>query len=125
MTRTQTTSPQADTDSDRWKYGLIAVALGVSALVLAALLLVWRHPSDAASVLGVVSSPIAAIIGAYFGVQVSGSAAKDAQDRARAAQDDKTKALADRATVLGALDPQTAKELLPLLHFQPPTSNPK
>ena len=43
MTSTETTSPQADTDSDRWKYGLIAVALGVSALVLAALILLWLH----------------------------------------------------------------------------------
>ena len=73
-----------------------------------------------------VSSPIAAIVAAYFGIQVTASTAKDAQDQARtaraqtqAAQDAKDKALADRATVLGALDPQVAEKIAPRLNFKP------
>lgn len=85
------------------------MALGLGAILASALIVLWRDPTGAASILGIVISPIAAVIGAYFGVQVSGSAAKDAQDRAVAAQKDSAKAVADRATVLGALDPQTAK----------------
>ncbi len=119
MTANPPVAAQVDTDKDRWKYGLFAVALAVGGLVLAALVLVWLNPSAAASVLGVVSSPIAAIIGAYFGVQISGSAARDAQSRAVIAEDDKSKALADRATLLAALDPPTAQEMLPTLKYQP------
>jgi hypothetical protein len=117
----QATSPQDKADDSRWRYGLIAVAVGVAALVLAALIIVWVNPSNAASVLGVIASPVAAIIGAYFGVQVSGSAAKDAQVRAAAAEEDKTKAMADRASIMSALDPQKAQELMRHIHFQPPT----
>ena len=83
------------------------------------LIVLWRDPTGAASVLGIVVSPIAAVIGAYLGVQSRSSAAKDAQGRAATARNAKAYVLADRSTVLGALDPQTAKELSPRLHFQP------
>jgi hypothetical protein len=119
MTADSTNQPADDSDNSRWRYGLVAVALGVGALSIVAPIIVWLNPTGAASVVGVVASPIAAIIGAYFGVQVSGSAAKDAQDRAATAERDRANALADRATVLGALDPQTARELMPRLHFKP------
>ena len=117
-TNPATPSPH-DSDSVRLKYGIIAVALGLGAILAAVLIVLWRDPTGAASILGIVISPIAAVIGAYLGVQISSSAAKDAQDRAATAENDKANALADRATVLGALDPQTAKELSPRLHFQP------
>jgi hypothetical protein len=120
MTQTgPASSPPDDTDTLRWKYGTIVVALGLAAILGAVLIVLWRDPSGAGSIVGVVSGPIAAIIGAYFGVQVSSSAAKDAQKRAAKAEDDKANALADRATALGALDPQKVEELRPRLHFQP------
>jgi hypothetical protein len=79
----------------------------------------WKwHDSTGIKALGIIASPIAAMVGAYFGVQVSASAAKDAQQQAVKAQDDKTKAMTDRATAMGALDPKTATELRSLLHFQ-------
>jgi hypothetical protein len=117
-TNPATPSPD-DSDSVPWKYGIRAVALGLGTILAAALIVLWRDPNGAASTLGIVISPITAVIGAYLGVHVSSTAAKDALDRAATAERDKTKALADRATVLGALDPQAANELSPRLHFQP------
>jgi hypothetical protein len=93
------------------------VALGLGAILAAMAIILWRDPNGASSTLGIVTSPLAAIVGAYFGVQVSSSAAKDAQDRADRAERDKAKALTDRATALGALDPETVKGLT--LTFQP------
>lgn len=119
MSTSPTAPSGSDSDRVRLKYGVLAVALGLGAILAAVVIVLWRDPTGAASILGIVISPIAAVIGAYFGVQVSGSAAKDAQARAATAQNNQAMALADRATVLGALDPQTAKEMLPRLHFQP------
>jgi hypothetical protein len=120
MTRSGPSSgPAGDNDAYRWKYGITVVALGVGAILVAVLIVLLLDHDGASSILGIATSPIAAIIGAYFGVQVSSSAAKDAQDRATEAENDKAKALVDRATALGALDPQTVKDLSPRLHFQP------
>jgi hypothetical protein len=119
-------STSSISDDSRWRYGLIALALALTALVGALLIILWRNPESPTVILGVVSSPMAAIVAAYFGIQVTASTAKDAQDQARtaraqaqAAQDAKDKALADRATVLGALDPQVAEKITPQLKFKP------
>ena len=109
--------PAVDTDVWAWRYGVIVVALGMGAILAAVLIVLWRDPAGAGSVLGVVISPIAAIIGAYFGIQASHSAAKDAQNRATTAEADKTMAFEDRATALAAMDPQAVQELAPRLHF--------
>ena len=121
MVQKGATSRRTDDDNDslRWKYGVIVVALGLGAILVAVLIVLWRDPTGAAAILGITISPIAAIIGAYFGIQVSSSAAKDAQNRAADAEDVKDKAMADRAMALGAMDPQTVKELAPRLNFQP------
>jgi hypothetical protein len=120
MTRNgPTSSPLGDSDNLRWRYGIVVVALGLGTILVAVLIVLWLDPSGAGSVLGIVISPIAAIIGAYFGIQVSSSAAKDAQDRADMAENDKANAMADRATLLGAMEPQAVKDISPRLHFQP------
>jgi hypothetical protein len=111
-------NPPTDTDTARWKYGIIVVALGLGAILAAVLIVLWRNPTGAGSVLGIVISPMAAIIGAYFGIQVSSSAAKDAQDRATTAEGVKTQALEDRAMALAVMDPQTVKEISPRLHLR-------
>jgi hypothetical protein len=118
--------PSTNSDDSRWKYGLFALALGLSALLVALLIILCWKPENATTLLGLVSSPIAAIVGAYFGIQVTASTAKDAQDQANTAraqakdaQDAKDKALADRATVLGALPPDVAATIAPQLSFNP------
>ena len=85
--------------------------MGTGAVILAFLIvaLFWRGP-DGASALGIVASPIAAMVGAYFGIQVSASSAKTAQDDARAARRqagqavvDKLHAIADAKLAFGTL----------------------
>lgn len=107
-----------DDERLRLKYGILAVSLGLGAILVAVLIVLLCDPNGG-PYLGTVISPIAAVTGAYFGIQVSSSAAKDAQVRAANAEAAKENAMSDRATALGALDPQTAKELSPRLHFQP------
>ncbi|MCD2191903.1 hypothetical protein LQ327_00675 [Actinomycetospora endophytica] len=87
-----------DHESDsRYKWSLIALGIGLAAVILAFLVvaLFWRGP-DGASALGIVASPIAAMVGAYFGIQVSASSAKTAQDEAKAARGQVLQAMADR-----------------------------
>jgi len=70
-----------DSSKDRWIYGLIAVSIGIAA-ILAALGIVltkFSTATDVGAVLGIVTGPIGAIVGAYFGVQV-GSAGKEKAD---------------------------------------------
>jgi len=119
--------PDAESDGSRWQFGLIAVAIGVVAILAAFALVMWNWRDDRGLVaLGVIASPIAAMVGAYFGVQVSASAAKDAQNRAAAsekgaqaratvAEADKTSALTDVATLMGRLSPTEAETIRPQL----------
>jgi hypothetical protein len=118
MTQSNTTgSASTNTETVRFKYRIAVVALGLGAIIAATAIILWSNPNGASTTLGIVTSPIAAITGAYFGVQVSSSAAKDAQDRADKAERDKAQSLTDRATALGALDPETVKGLT--LTYQP------
>ena len=97
-TGTQRWSEDADPNPDsRYRWALIALGIGVGAVILAFLIVAvfWRGP-DGASALGIVASPIAAMVGAYFGIQVSASSAKTAQDDARAARRQVVQAVADR-----------------------------
>ncbi|NMO91544.1 hypothetical protein [Actinomycetospora sp. TBRC 11914] len=97
-TGTQRQGGDDDHESDsRYRWSLVALGSGLGAVILAFLIvaLFWRGP-DGASALGIVASPIAAMVGAYFGIQVSASSAKTAQDEARAARGQLVQALADR-----------------------------
>jgi hypothetical protein len=91
----------------RWMYGLIAVGIGVLGIVGSLLIVIdqYETAADAASLLGIVVSPIAAITAAYFGVQ-AGSAGKEAADKR-----------ADKATdaaigLAAESDPAGAREVL-------------
>jgi hypothetical protein len=96
-----------ETPSDRWLFGLIAIGLGLGAIVLALLIVVWQFETaaDVGSVLGVVVAPVATIVAAYFGVQ-AGSAGKEAADKN--AKDANEKAIA----LASAADPTIAQEVL-------------
>ena len=73
----------------RWEIGLGAVLVGVVGLVIAFLVVAlnWRNESGVAA-LGVVASPIAAIVSAYFGIQVGQRAAYDARRYERRERDE-------------------------------------
>jgi hypothetical protein len=113
------TPPDADA---RYRWGIVVIGIGVGALVLAFLIvaLFWQGP-DGASALGIVASPIAAMVGAYFGIQASASSARSAQDEAKSARDQaahataaKSDAVADAKVVLSELaknDPAAADDL--------------
>jgi hypothetical protein len=71
----------SDNSASRWLYGLIAVIAGLLTILAAFAIALWqlKTPADVSVVLGIVVSPVSAIVGAYFGVQV-GNAGKEAAD---------------------------------------------
>ncbi len=87
--------PDGQKPKDRWAYGLIAVGLGLLAIVLAFFIVASRFnaAADVGSVLGIVVSPIATIVAAYFGVQ-AGSAGKETAEQNAKEANDKAIALA-------------------------------
>lgn len=103
MADTQLKAP-AKQDTARWAYGLWAVLAGLVGIILAFLIAVrkFETAADMGAVLGVVISPMATIVAAYFGVQ-AGSAGK-------AAADENAKRANDLAVNMAALvqDPEQA-----------------
>jgi hypothetical protein len=93
---------------------LIAVAMGLSALLICFIVavLTYSKSADATAVVGSVAGTIGAIVGAYFGIQVGSSGAAAAQASATQAQ----KALStekDKVQVLTtALGPEQGLDLL-------------
>ncbi len=89
----------------RWTFGLAAVGIGVVALLVSLVAVaIAGSRIDGVAVLGVVASPIASIIGAYFGIQISGNAAAASHAQAVTAQQGKDDASADVAVLLAHLD---------------------
>lgn len=111
-----TSEPGSGNNCRRWQFGLIAVALGVLAILAAFRLVMWNWRDGRGLVaLGVIASPIAAMVGAYFGVQVTVAAAQDAQKRAATSESEKTGALVDVATPMGTLQAADAQAIGPQL----------
>jgi hypothetical protein len=78
----------AEADAKRWTYGLVAVAIGLG-VILIALWIVTRRFSvaaDVGTIMGVVVSPVATIVAAYFGVAAGSSGKAQADDKAHKAQ---------------------------------------
>jgi Na+-transporting methylmalonyl-CoA/oxaloacetate decarboxylase gamma subunit len=96
-----------DKTSARWIYGLVAVGLGLVAIVASLLIVAiqFDKAADVGAVLGVVVAPIGTIVGAYFGVQ-AGSAGKETADKNAKEANDKAVALA------AAAEPGAAQEAL-------------
>lgn len=92
---------------DRWFYGLIAVGLGIVAILIALLIVVsaFDTAADVGAVLGAVAAPIGTLVAAYFGVQV-GSAGKEESDEAARRANEETLALALTS------DPQLSQRFL-------------
>ena len=111
----------------RWKWGVIAVAVGAAALVGAFILvaLKWRQDQGVAA-LGVVASPVVSIVAAYFGIQSSAEASTAAQQTVHAAQQsvqtaqahaiaaerEKTKLVADLAHAVSGLSPAVGQQVM-------------
>lgn len=94
---------------DRFKaqLGAAIVVVGVVAILAALVVVVGRFTDakDAAAVLAPITTAIAGLVGAFFGVNL-GQQGKDAADQARAkAEDDKNKAQ-ERAERYAAMLPQ-------------------
>jgi hypothetical protein len=94
------------------EYGLIAVVAGLvmlASLDIAALALLSHNVNGAVAVIGAISSPVVAIVSAYFGIKVgakSGSASADAANKAR------TKAETESKSLLGHMAPEEAKPVM-------------
>jgi hypothetical protein len=70
----------------RWSYGLLAVLIGVAALLIAfiAVLVVTEgFSSETIAALGVIASPIVAIVSAYFGIKATQGAAEATVEASR------------------------------------------
>lgn len=85
----QPTNPGAPGKANPWQAnaGVLAVLIGVAGLVGVFAMVVftsWKG-SDGLAALGVISSPIAAIVGAFFGIHLSGKAAEVSQQNAATA----------------------------------------
>ena len=100
----------ATKDANRWFYGLVAVGLGLITILIALGIVVkqFKDPADVGAVLGLIVSPVATIVAAYFGVQ-AGSAGKEAADKNAKEANDKAIALASVA------DPGAAQAALQAL----------
>ncbi len=97
------------TTEDRWKFGLVALVVGVVSLLTAVLVVgrLWPDEASRAGVLASIVGAISAIVGAYFGIQIGGAEAKSAKqqaaaanDRAEQAESQKTQALQANAALL-------------------------
>lgn len=74
--------------ADRWKYGLVAIGMGLLVLLLCFGIAVWKYKTaaDAGAVLAAVTGTVGAIVGAYFGVQAGSAGKEQAEDNALSAQ---------------------------------------
>ena len=97
------------TTEDRWKFGLVALVVGVVSLLTAVLVVgrLWPDEASRAGVLASIVGAISAIVGAYFGIQIGGAEARSAKqqaaaanDRAEQAESQKTQALQANAALL-------------------------
>lgn len=83
----------------RARYGIIVVLIGVAGLVggLVAVLY-WSADTTGGTLLGIITSPIAAIVASYFGISAARQASEEAgaaKERAGLTQLDKAQSLGD------------------------------
>ena len=97
----------AEADAKRWTYGLIAVAIGLGVILIALLIVTQKFSTapDVGTIMGVVVSPVATIVAAYFGIAAGSSGKAMADDKAHKAQVAAIKMAA-------ASDPATATEVV-------------
>jgi hypothetical protein len=105
-----TAAPPQDLETDsmriRYAFWLAVIGLGLAALLVMFLVLAgWKTASDVAAVVGLFTSVLGTLVGAFFGVQI-GSAGKEKERRAAEAAE----RLAQRA--LAALPPEQAQAVL-------------
>lgn len=97
------------TEPDHGLYAVLACLLVLAVLDGAALAIFHDNMSNAVAVIGAISSPIVAMVSAYFGIKVgarAGSAAAAAAGEARQQAENEAKSL------LGHMTPEQAKPLM-------------
>jgi vacuolar-type H+-ATPase subunit I/STV1 len=105
-----TVAPSQDDGTEamriRYAFWLAVFGLGLAALLVVFLVQAgWKTASDVAAVVGLFTSVLGTLVGAFFGVQI-GSAGKEKEQRAAQAAN----RLAQRA--LAALAPEQAQAVL-------------
>jgi hypothetical protein len=90
-------------------YAILACLVVLAALDGTAVLVFSHHISDAVAVMGAISSPIVAMVSAYFGVKVG---ARTATSDAAAAADARLHAERATQSLLGHMTPEEAKPLM-------------
>ena len=88
----------ADANEARWWAGIVTVAIGVGGLVGIFAIATWSWSgSDRLAAIGAIASPIVAVTTAYFGIQASASASRQAGKAQAAAGLAQMDALASKA----------------------------
>jgi hypothetical protein len=90
-------------------YAVLACLVVLAALDGTAVLVFSHHISDAVAVMGAISSPIVAMVSAYFGVKVG---ARTGTSEAAAAADARLQAERATQSLLGHMTPEEAKPLM-------------
>ncbi len=101
----------SNSSEDHWTLGLLAVVIGVTAILVSLFFVMQNFESaaDVGAVLGVVTSSVGTIVAAYFGMQV-GSAGKEKADENAANANAAALEAQRQATRLAAfVDPATAR----------------
>jgi len=96
-----------EADAKRWIYGLVAVAIGLVVILLALLIVTqtFKAAADVGTIMGVVVSPVATIVAAYFGIAAGSSGKAQADDNAR-------KANKAALTLAANSDPTMARDVM-------------
>jgi hypothetical protein len=87
-----------ESGSSRWWAGIVTVAIGVAGLVGVFAIATWAWSgTDRLAAIGAIASPIVAVVTAYFGIQASQSASRQAGQAQAAAGLARMDALASKA----------------------------
>jgi hypothetical protein len=94
-------------DPSSARYGLIAVIVGIAAVLIICLyaMVHWQSAADVATAISPVTGIIGTIIAAFFGVQVGASGKQRAEDQ-------RDKVQAQNGALLGMLPPEQYEKVL-------------
>ena len=95
----------------RWRYVLMALAIGAGTILTALLIVGWVWDKDEGA-LAAVTGAVGTIVGAYFGLQVGGAEAEDAKKQRDEAKDTKDAAIQASAALAAKLPDAEATPIL-------------
>ena len=97
----------------RYAFSLAIIGLGIAAALAVFLVLRgWNNPSNVIAVVGLFTSVLGTLVGAFFGLQIGAAGREMDQQTARHALETARRSDTLARAALGALPPERAKEVL-------------